>query len=274
MFEKISGIKNVIWALLIVISLLALLVGLISAAIKPYDGNGETPVVSLGAKAEKSEKSEKSGKDSDSDVPVVGELNELPKNKKAGEDYISSLTLLVDSASLPLVSYGANPELVWQGDGGTMPVNLLSSGKILFPGDGSLVSVSNAAMISKPEILVILVGIDGLSVTDQATFKEAYGAMLGSVLSVSPETKIVCCSIPSFSASYAPVDGLTTEMVNNANLWLQEVCRSYAVWYADTASLLCQDGFLRSDYAASDGISLNGAAADVIFDYLRSHALQ
>ena len=273
--DNLSTVKNLIWAAGILLSLAAVFVGFLYAAFGDYYYERVIPTVELGA-SEKAEKSEdKGGKETSSEDngPIAGELNEL-KKKKGGNDYISSLYFLCDSTYSSIYLYGADPSKVWFGETGVLDAGTLSTGKIIFPDDGSSVTAANAAMISFPDILVIMAGSDGLAAVEGGNFKEDYSALIEGILSLSPDTQIICCSINSPAASYAASDGLTSSMIDSANAWLKEVCTEHAVWYADTASVICKDGYLISEYAGSDGRTLNGAGIEEVLEYLNSHALK
>lgn len=271
MNDKFINTKNLIWTVSVIVCLLAVFVGFIYAAVNRYYYDHEIPVVNLGA-AEKT--SGDSREEDSSDEPQAGVLNGLRKNKHGADDYIQKLTFLCDSVYSSLPECGVDASMVWLGSEGTFSVSGLSSNMISNPNDGSLISAADAVMVYKPDILVILVGTDGLYNTDEDTFKAQYSQLIRSVLSFSGDTRIICCSIASVTPGCIPTDGLTIEMVDNANVWLKDVCTEYAVWYADTASEICQDRFLKSEYASSDGRTLNINGISKVFDFLNEHALE
>ena len=274
--DTIVKFKNVIWAILVLIALFAVLVGLVYCLINPYSGERVIPVVQLG---EASSSPKKDGKQPDnvssqsgsSSSAEAGVLNELKKCKNMGDEYIKSLTFLCDSTNTSVITYGAESGKVWLGADGTVNMNDLFAAGIRFPGDGSTVSAANASMISKPDILVIMIGKDGLPDVSEESFISGYKSLIDSVAAQSPSTKIICCSISSITATYHGT--VTPEKVFLANEWLRTVCTDKAVWYADTASSVCRDGMLLEEYAASDGISLNGAGVSAIFEYLCTHCI-
>ena len=93
MNNGLSGIKNIIWALAIVIALLALLVGLIfTVATRSYgDAPDGTLVLSSGSQAIDSRGS---GLDADPYSPIVGggTLKELPSTQDGGLEYVFGMT--------------------------------------------------------------------------------------------------------------------------------------------------------------------------------------
>ena len=118
MFDTIVKFKNVIWAVLVLIALLAVLVGLIYCLVNPYPGERVIPVVQLG----EASSSRKDGKQPDNipsssgtAVAEAGTLNELKKCKNMGDEYIASLTFLCDSTNNSVITYGADAGKVWLG---------------------------------------------------------------------------------------------------------------------------------------------------------------
>lgn len=274
MLDTIVKYKNVIWAILVLIALFAVLVGLVYCLVNPYSGERVIPVVQLG----ESSSSKRDSKQPDN-IPVssgtssaeAGTLNELKKCKNMGDEYIKSLTFLCDSTNNSVITFGADTGKVWLGSEGHIDMNDLYASGIRFPGDGSTVSTGNAAMISKPDILVIMIGKDGLSSVSEESFISGYKNLIDTVLAQSPSTKIICCSISSVTEAYEGT--VTPEKIILANDWLKTVCTDKPVWYADTAATVCKDGMLLEEYAAADGISLNGAGVSSVFDYLSTHCI-
>ncbi len=275
MLDTIVKFKNVIWAILVLIALLAVLVGLIYCLVNSYPGERVIPVVQLGEASssarKKGDQPDNISASSGTAAAEAGVLNELKKCKNMGDEYISSLTFLCDSTNSSVITYGADAGRVWLGAEGTVNVSDLYAAAIRFPGDGSTVSPGNAAMISKPDILVIMIGKDGLADVSEESFINGYKNLIDSILGQSPSTKIICCSISSITEAYAGT--VTPEKVLLANEWLKTVCTDKAVWYADTASSVCKDGMLLEEYSASDGISLNGAGVSSVFEYLCTHCI-
>ena len=112
MTNKLSGLKDLIWAVAIVICLAALLVGFFFAAISKYAGDRERPVLAL-SPAASGTPANKSGIDagvtgSSGGFATVsdGSLKTLSGSSDAGQSYIDSLTFLVDSSLSSLKTSG------------------------------------------------------------------------------------------------------------------------------------------------------------------------
>lgn len=290
--SKMSTLKNIIWAVCILLCLLALLVGFIFAAFTRYSGEQQKIQLSLGASASQSQSASTantSGADavtgdagSLSEPAVYGDgtLRTLSETQDAGQAYVDTLTFLCDSILVGLRDYGlltggTTTSQVWGSSAGNIPAMSISSPIIRYPGDGSEISASNAAMLTNPSILVISLGMDGLAETNQDTFIADYTALISSIRQVSPSTVFICCSLSSVTADYSGADGLTASMVVEANSWIEQVCMSTGAYYADFSSMLRNsDGFLLSEYASANGKALNSAGINRVLEYLRMHAVQ
>ena len=152
MNNGLSGIKNIIWALAIVIALLALLVGLIfSVAARNYsDAPDGTLVLSSGSQAVDSRGS---GLDADPYSPIVGggTLKKLPSTQDGGLEYVFGMTYLCTSSFSGINDYtstvggGANA-IMWADSGSGIPASAAADTEVLLS-DGSLVTPSKAAAI-------------------------------------------------------------------------------------------------------------------------------
>lgn len=275
---KLNGLKNIIWAFSIVLCLVAVLVGLIFAAASKYDGEQERGNIMLGEVAE-----EKTGTDGGEAEPLPaltgdGTLHELVETADAGQDYIDSLTFLSDSIWLGLRDYGmltagTATNQVWASSAGNIPAGSLSSFNIVFPDDGSEITPADAALITKPQKLVIALGMDSLANVTQDSFITGYCALINSIHAASPDTVIICCAVSSVTVDYPSIDGLTVDMAISANEWIKQVCIDTGAYFTDPAvALRDSSGALMSEYASANGKALNSEALTEILNYLRTHA--
>ena len=269
MSKKLTAIKNAIWAICLVAALGVLFVALIYAAVRRYGGEQFSGRIELGGRGA----AEASVQESSSVGGEETALRILSKTKDMGQSYIEELYFLCDSRLSALAGSGlVNAAQVWSSRSGSIPAGTLSDFRILLQ-DGSEISPREAAMVKKPKLLVISLGSDGLAELDRETFVEGYEALIASILATSPETQIICLSQPSVCSEYSGTDGLTAELIANANGWIRELCAETGVYYADAADALDRSGKLKEDYASYDGKSLNLSGLTELLDYLRKHAL-
>ncbi|MBR4550476.1 MAG: SGNH/GDSL hydrolase family protein [Oscillospiraceae bacterium] len=277
---KLNTIKNLAWALAIGVALLALLLGLLFATFTRYGGEMERPQVQLG---ELKTENGAAAATAAPDAPVqtaTGQLITLPETKDAGQGYIDSLLFLCDSATIGLRDYGLLSDglattQVWGSQSGSLPVSTLADCLIRYPSDASQISPADAAMVSKPSILVISVGQDGLAEVDQQTFIRNYEALIQSIRTASPGTILVCCSITNLGPSYAGADGLTRDGISWANDWIQQVCKDTGAYFCDVSSTMRDStNVLDASYTSANGKTLNSAGLHAWLDYIRTHAVQ
>ena len=269
MFDRLVGLKNILWAIGIVVCLLALFVGFIFSAVTPYHGQADPRTPDLNAVRQEN---------TTVDVEALsfaepdGELHELLQTQDAGEDYIRSTVFLTDSIMIALRDQSLTGGDVWSSNSGSLQMANIAEWKVLYS-DGSRISPADACMITKPSLLFIAVGSDGLASVTEQDFISGYEALIRGIQAVSPDTKIVCCSVAPVGVNYASLDGLTTSMASQATEWVQQVCTDTGVYYADTASVLRSGIDLNPKYAASNDKTLNTAGLQAVLGYLRSHAV-
>ena len=280
MNNGLTGIKNLIWALAIVLVLAVVLVGLIITMVLGFSGQRQDGTLYLGESSGFS-----SGSTKQPDNGVDGGLGSgtgamaLPDSQDTGLEYLFNLTFLCDESFSAVNSFGSNfgstaSAQVWLPAAGSFPAVSAASTKIIYPNDGTEKSPADAAGLYQPSRLVIYLGGDALDSTDQASFVTGYTALVREIQAASPETRIICCSIGSVATAYAGVDGLTPELVRQANQWIEQVCADNGVYYADVGSLLNDtSGALSAEYASADGRGINSSGISKVMEYFRMHGI-
>ena len=272
----LTGVKNLLWSLSIIISLAAVVVGLVFATF--HRNNGDK------ISSELSEPITAVSEDGSSHSSVVlgegsgnarGILNELTETPDAGEVYISRITFLIDSTFINLRQLQlVDPNQVWATSSGSMPMGSVHEAIIKFPNDGSEITAASAAMVAQPEMLVIGIGMDGLSKVDERTFLINYETLIKDIQASSPDTKIICCGLASVIPGYTGSDKLDVGMVSNGNDWVQLACRDTGVYYLNIGEDLCESVQLLTRFAASNGKTLNRTGVETFLTYVKQHAIQ
>ncbi len=287
MQSKLSILKNIIWALCIVVCLVALLVGFIAASIPKYDGEQQDGILYLSDRPDGSvpatdavRSDSESADDAVAETPAAAaSLNQLGETADGGQEYIDSLTFLCDTSLMGLKSYallsgGQATTQFWATQAGNMPASTIGNISIVNPADGVVTPIATAAGANKPKILVISVGMDGLTETTEEKFIADYTSLINSIKSASPETAIVCCSPTSVISSYAGIDGTTIAHCNALKSWIETVCSNTGVYYADIARAVCDpSGTLLDEFASSNGKTITSAGLSKILEYLRTHTI-
>ena len=273
--KNINAIKNALWAVCIAVSLCFLVIGLLFASFHKYRGEAEvdTGLVALSQNEEEAPIDISSGTIGIGNAR--GELHTLNEIPDVGEGYLYKLTFLIDSTFINLRDLGlVDKNQVWATSSGSMKMETLPTANIVYPNDGSIISPVNAAMVKKPEILVIAIGTDGLAAVDENTFLLNYDQLVKDIMSASPDTTVICCGLPSVIAGYNGNDGLNVSVISDGNDWVQMVCRDTGAYFLNVQEELSESVQLISKYAGSNGKTLNRSGIEAFLGYLRTHALQ
>jgi len=202
----------------------------------------------------------------------------LHETEDAGQEYIDKIIFLGDSTTYGLRHYGMlsggeDTLQVWTPASGTLTLSYQSVATIVYPDDGSEITIKEAVERKKPEIMVITLGVNGVSFMDEASFKREYTDLVETIKSVSPGTKIILQSIFPVAASYEYLSSINNEKILEANRWVLDVAQATGVKYLNTISvLLGEDGWLPEDYHNGDGIHLNPDSFTLVLNYIRTHA--
>lgn len=268
MNSTFNSIKNLIWAAAIAICLFALIIGLIISSFNRFRGVREDFSLDLGSSLVQSSSSSNTP-----EVAGLGELNKLGTTADAGDEYISRITFVCDSSFINLRELGlVGTSQVWGSTGGSLSMVDLNNELIKFPNDGSEVSVVNAAMVSKPDILMMMLGMDGLTRIDEETFISNYTTLINDIRANSPDTKIICCSPASISETYSAGD-YTVGLVSSATQWIQIVCMKTGAYYLDLGEAVGESFQMLAKYSASNGRSVNRLGLQTCLEYISTHAL-
>lgn len=269
MFDRLVSLKNILWAIGIVLCLILLFVGFIFSAVTPYHGEADPRTPDLNAVREQNAVADVSSLEF---VEPDGELHILRDSQDAGEDYIRSSVFLTDSIMVALRDQSLTGGDVWSSSSGSLQMGNIATWNILYS-DGSKISPADACMIARPARLFIAVGSDGLAATTRDDFISGYETMIRSIQRVSPDTKIVCCSVAPVADGYSGIDELTSELASEASEWVRQVCLDTGVYFADTADAVRSGAELNPKFAGANGKALNTAGLQAVLGYLRTHAI-
>ena len=273
MKDKLSNFKNLLWAAAIMLCLLAMLVGLIFSMSQKSQGERPDGTITLGQieRVKKAKASDVVGLES-----AVKALIPLPECPKGNLESVFGMTFLCDKTIMGIKTYASNygdgiiPS-IWTDDGSGLGAKNAADNNIVFV-DGSLITPSNAAMVTRPKTVIIYLGGDGLASTTEQEFIEGYTGLINSIRSASPSTNIIACSIGSVSSNYQGGDGLTPQLIWHANNWIRQICVDTGVYFADLASFLNDEsGYLSDSYLMPDGRSIAALGIQLLIDYFRTH---
>lgn len=203
-----------------------------------------------------------------------------------GDEYLDSFIFFGESTTYHLKSRGVlkggvNTRQVWAPPSGTVNLDFTTKEiKIVFPETKELMTVADAAAISRPKYLVMTFGLNGAVqkvAKGEKLFKRSYLLLIDSVREASPKTKIILQSAfpvaSNMDMSNYTVDQRTlNRYIDTINSWTLELASEEGLRYLNTAEALKDnDGFLRLDYQCGDGHHLTTEAYRKILAYIRTH---
>ena len=204
----------------------------------------------------------------------------LGKTADAGREYLNKITFLGDSTTYGIGYYYSHgysdlcpPSQIWTPSSGTMNLWSYETAKIVYPATGQELLIKDAAKAAQPEILIITLGVNGISTLGEKAFKEDYAALVKNILEVSPDTKIILNSIYPVADSYKNQKSINNEKIDAANGWIEALAEELGLRFLYSHEAVEVDGKLPESGQNGDGLHLTGESFGKVMEYIRTHAL-
>lgn len=204
----------------------------------------------------------------------------LTETADAGQDYLDKIIFLGDSTTYSFLYYGKlsggkDSLQVWTPAARTLTLDHASTTTVLYPDTNEEITVNDALEKKQPEILIITLGVNGISYMKEEYFKSSYKKLVQLAAEASPDTEIILQSIFPVAKSWEKTKSINNEKINAANQWIRDVADDCGVRYLDTITALAVDpgGYLPESYQNGDGLHLNSDACGIVLNYIRTHAL-
>ncbi len=204
----------------------------------------------------------------------------LGETEDAGREYLDKIIFLGDSTTYGIGYYYRQgysdlcpPSQIWTPASGTLTLSNQATATIVYPESGGEITIKEAARLSQPEILLMTLGVNGVSFMDEQWFIDEYTALINSVREVSPNTKIILNSIYPVASSYQHIGSISNEKIATANSWIKKIADQNGCKYLNTYEVLVSEsGTLPEASHNGDGIHLSGETFGIVMQYIRTHA--
>ena len=214
--------------------------------------------------------------------PAVDYPTRLGETPDAGREYLDKFVFLGDSTTYGIgvyYNYGYTelcpPSQVWTPASGTLTLSYYNIATVVYPETGEELTIADAAERAKPEIMMITLGVNGVSFMDEEWFIRDYTDLVKSIQDVSPDTKIILNSIYPVAASYAYQKDINNDKIRAANGWIERIAEATGCRFLNSFECLVgSDGYLPESAHNSDGLHLNGESFTTVMNYIRTHAYQ
>lgn len=204
----------------------------------------------------------------------------LPETEDFGQEYLDKFIFLGDSTTYGLKYYaalsgGKETKQVWTPENGTLTLSYQGFASIIYPEDGSEITIRDAVERAKPEYLVITLGVNGISFMDETYFKSEYSSLVTDIQKISPDTKIILQSIFPVASNYEYLSSINNDKISAANGWILSIAEETGTKFLNTASVLVgSDDWLPQELQNGDGLHLNGSGFEKVTSYIRTHGYQ
>ena len=201
----------------------------------------------------------------------------LGETADMGQDYIDQVIYLGDSTTYGMKYYavlsgGKSTNQVWTPSSGTLTLSYQGFAAIVYPDDGTEITIREAVEKKKPAMMIITLGVNGVSFMDRESFISEYTDLVTDIMELSPDTKVIIQSIFPVAKNYEYLGSINNEKITRANTWLLEVAENTGARYLNTISVLMgSDGYLIDAYQNGDGLHLNADGFRLVLDYQRTH---
>lgn len=301
-FKKAN--MNMAWFAAIAICVVLSLFAVIFTSCSSYDGSSE-PTVS-GKTDKEDEQTAAPGNDGEeltqTQIPIVDEPQSgdepqtggdpqsgdapqtnsvvLGETADAGREYLDKFVFLGDSTTYGIGYYYNQgysdlcpPSQIWTPSSGTLTLSNQSTATVVYPKTGEEIPIIDAVTDAKPEIMLLTLGVNGVSFMDEQWFVDEYTALINNIKAASPDTKIILNSIYPVAKSYPSIEYISNEKIAAANIWIQKIAENTGSKYLNTYEVLVDtDGSLPEASHNGDGIHLSGETFGIVMEYIRTHA--
>ena len=144
--------------------------------------------------------------------------------------------------------------------------------RIVYPETKEELLITEAVERSRPDILVITLGVNGIGYMDRDWFLRDYTALVKSIQAASPDTGIILNSIYPVADSWQYQSSINNDKIREANLWIEELAELLGARYLSSFDALEVEGKLPENRQNGDGLHLTGEAFGLVMTYLRTHA--
>ena len=210
---------------------------------------------------------------------TIGGTARLGETPDAGRDYLDKIVFLGDSTTYGIGAYYGYgytelcpPSQVWTPSSGTLTLSYYSIATVVYPETKEEIPIAEAVKRAKPEILLITLGVNGISFMDEEWFIRDYTALVQMIREASPDTKIILNSIYPVADSYQYQKDINNAKINAANGWIERIAENTGARFLYSWEAVAVNGKLPETSHNGDGLHLNGETFTAVMQYIRTHA--
>ena len=204
----------------------------------------------------------------------------LTETEDAGREYLDKIIFLGECTTYGIGYYYRHgyselcpPTQVWTTSEGYMYLAKHATTKIYYSLTGEKLSIPECAERSRPEILIITLGLNGFGACTEESYKGHYRDLVLSIWEASPGTEIILNTIYPVADSYEYQSLINNEKICEFNGWIESLAEEMGCRFLNGFEALAVDGKLPENLQNGDGLHLAGEAYALVMQYIRTHAL-
>ena len=204
----------------------------------------------------------------------------LGETEDAGREYLDKIVFLGECTTYGIGYYYRHgypelcpPEQVWTPKEGYMYLAKHATTKINYTQTGEQLSIPECARRSRPEILIITLGLNGFAAFTEDSYKKSCRELVMSIREVSPNTEVILNTVYPVADSYEYQSLINNEKICVFNGWIESLAEELGCRFLNSFEALAVDGRLPENLQNGDGLHLDGKAYVKVMEYIRTHAL-
>ena len=284
-----KGLFNLAWLAAIALCVLLSVIALIFASCSPLESGKKDSSSAPGSQTSTEQPgSVQTPPSTEPQQPPAQETPNVPQpssvvlaqTANAGREYLDKIVFLGDSTTYGIGYYYdlgytelCPPSQIWTPSSGTLTLSYYSVATVVYPETGEEIPIIDAVTRAQPEIMLLTLGVNGVSFMDEEWFITDYTALINNIKTASPDTRIILNSIYPVAKSYPSIESISNEKIVAANGWIQRIAEATGCKYLNTYEVLVgADGALPEGSHNGDGIHLSGETFEIVMEYIRTHA--
>ena len=202
---------------------------------------------------------------SDSLTGDISITNPVPQSLAVDESYFDSACLVTDSI---LIDMGKHGKFSSTNVFASSELNASNCTTTKIDSSFGNSSVYDIIKSKKPNILYIMLGSD-LETSETDSMISNYTMLVNNLHSALPDMKIYIMQIPPVIYNS---ETLTSDMINDYNNKLLEMCNALGVYCIDTnTALKAENGMLSEEYYSYETLTLSAIGYNKICEYILNH---
>ena len=218
----------------------------------------------------------------DEEMPVVEAATEgtkvestedttvLAKKDGAKEGYLNRCVFLGDSRTVAMVNYGFfNDDAALAQIGISHP----SFEKNTFINNaGKEYTLKSYLESHQAPVIYIALGVNGINDPSEEHYKETFLTLIDHIAEMAPNSNIVLMAIGPVDDNGTYKKTVQNSWIDRYNAFLLDTAKEKHIFYLDITEILKGDnGQVKSEYDAGDGLHYSGSGCEAIFNYIVEH---